>query len=83
VRPTAGHHTERRQLVDDEIGDLVGAQRPAEVAADQVRDGAGSPAAVDTAGDEVQQLGQLDHLPVGAPDEGGRLGEAAVLQLAE
>src|SRR5262249_7222629 len=38
---------------------------------------------VKQAGDQVQQPGQLDHLPVGTPDERRRLGRAAVLELAE
>ena len=78
-----GDDAERKQLRRDEVADLVGGQRPAEVLAGQLRDGGRAAGAVDAAGHQVQQRGHLDDLAVGPPHERRRLAVAGVLVFAE
>ena len=78
-----GDDAEGQQLRGDEMADLVGGQRPAEVVADQLRDGGRVAGAVDPAGHLVQQPGHLDDLAVGPPHQRRRLAVAGVLVLAE
>jgi len=78
-----GDHPEGQQLGGDEIADLFGSQRPAEIFADQFRDGGCAAGAVDPAGHQVQQPGHLDDLPIGTPHEGWRLAVTGVPELAE
>ena len=75
----AGDDAQRQQLGGDEIADLVGGQRPAEVGADQVGDGGRVAGAVDQGGDLVQQRRHLDDLAVGPPHQRRRLAVAGVL----
>ena len=74
ARPVGGgKHAERAQLLLDEEPDVVGA----DLAADVVRDGLGDRAVVALPvgglGDAVEQLGELERLPVGAAGEVRRL----------
>ena len=78
-----GDDAQGKQLRGDEIADLLGVQGPAEVGADQRRDGVRIAGAVDPAGHLVQQRGHLDDLAVGPPDQRRRLAVAGVLVLAE
>ncbi len=65
------------------MADLAGVQGPAEVLADQFRDGGRVAGAVDPAGHLVQQPGHLDDLAIEPPHERRRLAVAGVLVLAE
>ena len=78
-----GDDAERQQFGRDEVADLLGAQGPAEILADQLRDGDRVAGAVDPADHPVQQRGHLDDLAVGPPDERRWLAVAGVLVLAE
>ena len=68
-RALAGDDAERRELGDNEVADLVAGQRPAELGAHRARDVVGAPGAVHQGGDHVEEPGELDHLPVGPPDQ--------------
>jgi hypothetical protein len=78
-----GDDAEGEQLRGDEVADLAGGQRPAEVLADQLRDGGRVTGTVDAAGHPVQQRRHLDDLAVGPPDERRRLAVTGALVLAE
>ena len=79
----AGDDAEREQLGGEEVAHLVGAQRTAEILADQRRDRGRIADAVDPAGHPVQQRGHLDDLAVGSPHERRRLAVPGVLVFAE
>ncbi len=64
-----GDDAERQQLGRDEVADLLGVQGPAEILADQLRDGSRAAGAVDPAHHPVQERGHLDDLAVRPPDQ--------------
>ncbi len=78
-----GEHAERPQLLLDEEADVVGADAAPEALGHDVGDLRLVALAVGGLGDEVQQLGELDDLPVRAAGEVRRVLEPRVLELAE
>ena len=69
IRPAGLEEPEGLQLGLDEVVDVVRADRPAEIVGNRRCDLGGVACAVEQRGDQVQQPGDLDDLPVASPQQ--------------